>query len=325
MDKSQNEKLVNKILSSIPANIKAVNFLMDKLKLSKDSVYRRLSSKKSFSFDEIVTLATSLGFSLDEFIKTKDGPISVGFIKNTKPDSKLENLIKDELNYFTALAIKLQEAKRSELIITADRLFVAIANLYEHIFKFSYYKWSHQIREISINFPLSEFTVSQEISDLREKHNKVGQDTPNITFIIDPNFYLNTIRDIQYFYKRNLISKDELMLLQNELRGYVFSGWDSTNTSTSHFTPNFNSFYSMQCIDSNSAYAMYDDVAESNIWIYHQGPIRTNNPLACDMHKKWTDSLKRYSTLMSGSNELFYSEFIQNQLSYIDNMDNTMY
>lgn len=70
---------------------------------------------------------------------------------------------------------------------------------------------------------------------------------------------------------------------------------------------------------------MYDDIEESNFWIYPPKSTRMNDPEICASHKEWLNSLKRYSTLITVANENVLAKFNSKQMDYINNMIKTMY
>ena len=50
------------------------------------------------------------------------------------------------------------------------------------------------------------------------------------------------------------------------------------------------------------------------------GIIYTRNKEITARHKLWIDSLKKYCTVISQSNELLQAEFLNKQREYIDNI-----
>ncbi|MFV0328965.1 MAG: helix-turn-helix domain-containing protein, partial [Dysgonomonas sp.] len=70
--KNINAIIIQKIIDSIPPNMKLAEFLMDKLGLCKESAYRRIRGDVAFTIEQIMHVSLELGFSIDELVAHKN-------------------------------------------------------------------------------------------------------------------------------------------------------------------------------------------------------------------------------------------------------------
>jgi len=324
MKKKNEDLLVSVILNSIPGKVKPVPYLMDLLGLSSESVYRRIRGIIPFSFDEVSKLSLTLNFSIDEVVgQAKDKRIFFDLQGSSSSDPKemYMNMLENYLEHVVAQ----YKTKKTESVMTMNRLWDIFTVGYDNLFKFYYYKWIHQVHEVPLNYYYSEIVVPPEILNIYKEIKSQMNIIPdmNITFILDREIFLNTIREIRYYYKRKLINDDEMLLIQKDLRAIVEDAERFAQRGTDEFGAKYFYYVSVLDIESNTSYTTFDDIGlESNFWIYSVSPLRIKNAEVCIMHKRWLDSLKKYSTFISQSNEILQADFFGKQHEYINNIMN---
>ena len=63
---------------------------------------------------------------------------------------------------------------------------------------------------------------------------------------------------------------------------------------------NYTIYYSFLNLDSNSIFCEYDDNSSLYLWTYPESSIEiNNNPLMCDIQRRWIDSKIRNSVLIT--------------------------
>jgi len=326
MENSADTLLVEKILESIPRNIKPVEFLMDTLNISRNAVYRRLRHEKSFSFHEVMKLSSIMGFSLDDIAFAVGDGLYPGASQGHSNEIGAESSIIALFDQFKALLLDFVDANNTQVILTANRLQILSIGAVEPLFRFLYYQLKYQLREIAVNCPFSKVQVPESVFSLNKDFSSFFMSVNNKDYIIDSNLYFNIVRDIQYFYQRKLISESELIYLQEHLhiaikqtQAYMEMGVNDLPIKKSRF------YLSGMEVTSNTLYSINEGKEESHFWLHSTNPINTTNKHVCYMHKLWIDSLMRSSTLISGVNENARFEFISKQLDFVDNMDKIMY
>lgn len=314
-----NEIVLTKILDIMPGNIKPVNLLMDILDIGKESAYRRLRGEKAFSLEEIYKLSLNLHFSLDEIIgnnKTDAAAFNHIGTVNQSPDKNL-------LVFFHYYEIHLQrliDSDNSDIICTLNHFLNTMFVGYEHLFKFIYYRWMHQMTNVPLNYLYSELVIPSEIKEICNRMVLLNTKLKRLTLIVDNNLFLNLIKEMQYFYVRGLLNDMEMKTLQTEFRRYLDDIEKTINRGISTNGTQIKIYLSVLHISSTTTFSQWDGNEESAFWHHYGYPIYTRSKEITTRHRLWIDSLKKYCTIISQSNELLQAEFLNKQREYINNM-----
>lgn len=317
MEKNRNNILAERIFEKIPSNVKPVEYLMGTLGLARESVYRRKRGELSFSFEEVVKLSKKLNFSIDKIAgRTNDDKILFDIQNNAlyNPEETFLAMFKEYLN----LVKKKVEANSVETIITQNRVIPVFALKFKHLLKFFYYKWMHQGYQVPLNFYYADVVIPSEILVLKDKLVSHINQISNYTFILDPLTYKNTFDEILYYYERKLITRDELLILKDDLYHLLKHTEMLVQRGVNDFGATYQFYISSLNVESNTFYIKYDDVVESFLWLYYVNPIKTNDKYMCATHKRWVDSMRRYSSLITHSNEILQTRFYNEQYKYLE-------
>lgn len=322
-NKRLREVFVNKVLRAIPPHIKPVDYLMDILDLSRISVYRRINGILPFTYDEIVILSSKLNISLDDIIYSNmDSKAIFSFrgLGNSSPEDYFYGILK---KYYDNI-IEEEKFPNRISIVSMNHLWLLFAISSEDLVRFYYYKWLHLVTENTSNLNYSEVSLSpQTIAITHMVWDKI-QYLPNTIFIIDKELFFNSIKDAQYFYQRNLIKEDELQLIKEGFEkvieyteGHVLRGKNKMGADRYFYFSPINIYI-------NSSYVEFGDKVLSSFYTYSMNPFETDNVSICTSHKKWLEQLKKYSVLMTASNEALQIDFFKRQREYLDNLINNI-
>jgi hypothetical protein len=317
--KKKRNLLMTKILKNIPQNIKPVEYLVDLLQISKESAYRRMRGDIPFSFDEIATLSLELEFSIDEIIERNGNKISFNLYSEQRNDPVRSYL--DILDQRNKQLNNLLQAKEVESLMVVNHISPTYSVFFDNLFKFSYYKWLHQSNESSLKFRFSDVKIPEELARLQKKIKINASNCNNATFILDPDVFFNLIKEIQYYYKRKLLNEDELQILKKEMSDYIDMLEQITQTGSFGAGGQFNIYLLSINTDAHSSYFRLDDKQLSHFYIYSTEPIVVTNPMVCSIHKKWIESMKKYATLITQSNEMLQTKFFDLQRTYINEIE----
>lgn len=314
-----NEVVIRNILDNIPKNIKPVNFIIEKLEISKESAYRRLRGDIAFTLDELTKLSSSLVISVDKILGTvNDEDI---FFSIPTGEYSSSSSFKVTLDKYYEYILNLSRARNVEVFLALNQVIYPLVIGYDHLFKLLYYRWMHQMGEISGKVLFSEIEFPSDIIEINNKilHYKSMVRSQN-TFIIDQNVFVNVMKWIQYYYKRKLIDENEILLLKNDMLN-IFSRIEQQAHKEFDGSRSVNYYFlSMFNIESNSIYTCYDDKMLSSVWIAPTSTIQIFRSDVCTNHKKWIDSLRRFSILITQSNDILLGKFINKQREYLDLM-----
>ena len=317
----QNDLLSAKILESIPENIKPIEFLTELLNIGKESAYRRMRSEIPFTFEEITKLALELDFSVDEIIgKNKEERIFLDLQANSSATHE-ENFLATIQEYYKYCEL-ISNAQVKEVLIVLNRLSFSSIIGYDTLFKLYYYSWKHQTYNISLNDPFAETVIPPEINAIRQQFKHVRPNMYNIHYIIDRDIFQNIVREIQYYYNRKLITDEEIAVLKGELHQVLRNMENVMQTGCNDSGAAMSYYLSLLDIETNTNCAVFDGNIASLHWIQPVNCICIVNQEICKMQKRWIESIKKYSILITLSNEILQAEFINKQIEYLNNLTN---
>jgi len=309
--------ITEKILSNIPPRVKSIDYLMETLDISRESVYRRIRGDISFTLEEIAKLSIELGFSIDELLM-RDMPSRVFFnIHTTSMQTPSDIFVTIYQRYFED-TFNNEFAKDIYSLMVINQIPPEFIVFFNHLFKFSYYRWMHQNQESSLKYFYSDVVLPDNLLSLQHKATDSLKKIRNNTIIIDSNVFLNLIREIQYYFKRKLINENEFLALRNDLSGLINMMENIAQTGFYGSDAKYNFYLSSMNIDSGSRYIKFDELKKSMFFVNSIEPITVMNSNLCAMHKKWLDSMRKYSTLITQSNEILQVKYFNKQRTHIE-------
>jgi len=315
MDSDLNKKLVTTILKHISENKKPVAYLVNTLNISRESAYRRIRGDIPFTVQELVTLAADLGFSIDTIFEQEKQNRS--FYDYTRSEKNSPDFFVLMLKKYSELLEKLSYAKKMETVIALNTFPPPFFAGFSNLFKFAYYKWLYQEKDISRNNSYSEVTLPESAFVFQRKMKGNLFQGKNLVFILDMNIFLNLIKEIQYFYQRKLLTNEELLLIKEDTLRMVLQYEEMTQTG--HFgSADIQLYLSSLCVSSNTIYYKFDDKLEPLFWLFTINPVVIQNAGFVSMQVKWLSSLRRQSALITQSNEIMQAEFFFKQREYIE-------
>lgn len=315
MKKGTTPILSDEILKRIPPDINIFDYLTDALSLSKESVYRRLRGIIPFSFEEVMILSTKLDLSMDELLKGSKSNQAIINIENNMLTGTEDGFITIFRNYNNSMQ-PLRSAKENQIVMSINRILCIFTFPFQNLFKFYYYKWMHQYGNTPLNYYYSDVSIPSELNELRQNNSNYS-DIQNIVFILDKNIFYNTVQEIKYYTDRGLINKNDVQLIKEDLmdfleKFYLFS-LNNTDGST-----RCEVYLSSLNIENNIAYVAYDDTLSSYYWMHSDNYVYSFNPELCLLQKDWLDSLKKYSILISQSNQKMQAELYNDILKHLE-------
>lgn len=316
MDNKLKEVLIKKILENIPANVKPVNYLNSVLDLGRESAYRRLNGQIDFSLAEIIKLSTQLNFSLNEIHSEYNTKLAAfDFYKNRliSPEQSFRSMLQS----FYDRMITVFNAKEKHTDMAVNRLLGSFVLSYSHLCKFVYYKWIHQFDKVPLNYYYKDLEVSDNILNLAQQGSYYQQRLSK-TIILDENILYNTIQEIKYYHDRELINKEEAALIKNDLISLLERMESILNTGKNHVGAKWEVYLCSINVCSNASCLNYDGKVSSSFWIHSDGAINTSNRQIYSLQKEWMESLKKYSTLITQSNQKMQAEFLNQQYKYLE-------
>ncbi len=136
--------------------------------------------------------------------------------------------------------------------------------------------------------------------------------------VLNSNVFQSFVQDVNYFRDLNLLDDEDVVALKNELRlllsemeNYAISGMFNSLSSVKLYISELE-------LDSSYMLFKFGKHTYSHINVYDLGGIESQSPKLSEYHVMWINSLKRYSKLITQSNEIERHRFFREQKACID-------
>lgn len=320
MKKSINDIVLSAIRNSIRNEKEIIPSLMSFLNIGRQSVYRRLRGEIPFSFEEIATISVRMGFSLDELINHINDNNDI-YQENTSNKKKdFPNLYADEIYRIASILENVRKYKDVNIITTSNRLPYISSTSHLTIAKLGYYKWFFQKHDDYDTPYFRDFILPSNIvaaiKNVIYNYKKIEKQT----VILDYNILKPLLKEVCYYYKRDLLSENDFQLLQEEFLGFLDSlemmaikGYHSSGIKLDIYLSNIN-------IESNCSLLEYDCNRCLQLWINSVESIISFNKDFCNAQYEWIRSLKKYSTLITQCNDYGRTHFFKKQRELVMNL-----
>lgn len=319
MDENLNKLLVSEIQKCLPEKKRVVPYLMETLGLGRESIYRRLRNNIPFSVKEIVKLSIELGFSIDE-VTARSSNNRVFFDLPSTDSTDPMKIYSEYMSDTIHILKKLNKSKNSQIISVHNRLPLSLIIHLKNLSKFLYFRWLHQTHNIPLNFSLSDIHIPIETYSLYNSLYYNYMKMEEISTILDESIFSSVIREITYYYKRNIIKKDELTALKEELNQVIDRMEVLTEKGTNDAGTKINLFISSFRVESTYFCFEYNDGIYTQVWSHIMPPITMNKPEICTVQKKRIEAYKKFSILITQCNEIQRSEYLNKQRKLINGM-----
>ena len=315
-----NQKLIETITECIPTKPGQIDLLMEITFMSKEAAYRRLRGDVPFTFSEACLLANKLNLSLDEIALS-------GNSKRGKPSFELRIHPNDLLsNNFQKLYEHVDSYDRlfnttTDIMTTWNMIPYSIFLPYENLSNIYIFRWIYQTQNKNESIKFSEVVIPEYE---RNKARELGKRTfikADYTYIFDRSIFSSFINELKYFRGLNLISETDLVILKkefyeliNDLEVSAAKGKNKAGNTLWLYLSNIDFDHNYTYIEGPGFQQAYMDN------IYLTDSIVSYDPDVCNMHKKWIESLRKYSTLISVSGEKERKQFFDEQRRLLEEL-----
>lgn len=315
------EEFLNTLSEKYPKKSALTNIVSDVLRIEKESAYRRLSGKVSFSVREVGIIAKQLGISLDALNTYGKDQLLLPFNLENAMQSSMDVL----LHIMTETIVRL-ERMTCETVV-AGNVYNSIPVeffLYSpELSKFMLFKWGHYFVGGDEFNDYRSWKIPSDFSSIQKRTKDVYQ-FKNIYYIWDDGLIWTYLNEVANLYKMRIIDKqnkndikealkDMLTKLEQTLSGnYVnefgidpdiidfYACSRSSGVSCNYYmTENHDQFFAF--LQTNFSHCLIDNDYDN----------------FCKM-KAWVDSFKRISTMLSRSGRMERRIFFDTQLKLVD-------
>ncbi len=320
MNEKLTTSLIDTILKHIPCNKNPAAYLAKLLNMEQEYVYRRLRGQTNFTIEEIVLLAKELKFSFDHVIGVKHDDVAI-FNLTFLNKSCLDEILTRKLEINLDGIQMLSAAKHSSILWAGNTIPFMIFNKYTNLTKFFFYKWNYQKLTNVPNPSFINFEFTKETDRLLRTYRHNSLVNSNVSLILDDNFMLSVIRDINFFKIRGVLTKEETAELQAELYDILNTLEHDAIHGTSRLVGKVKIYLSAVNLSSSYTYVEYDNCCLSQLTIYTFNTLNSNDEVVCQMQKEWLKSILKTSTNITSCNEIERCKYFEKQREVVKSLE----
>jgi len=309
--------LIKTIRENIPAGVNLTTYLSDILNIGRESAYRRIRGEINFTFEEVVILSQDLGFSIDNTIGMRRDENAL-FNIHILQDMDYFDIYVSKMLQYGKMFRKMGEQLNAKARMSVNTLPYLFHIKYESLSRFRIYKWLYQNQKLGIYDKFADFTLPEKVLNAHNVLYRDIQNIKNFTIIIDHNVFWSAVKDVEYFYKRGLLSYDDLIILKKELHDIVNTVEQMATNGASKWGAKMVIYVSSVDIEASYIHFEYGDSQFSQVRIFSISAIDSYDKGLCRIQKDWIESLKIYSVLISKSGEIQRFQYTNKQREHID-------
>lgn len=176
-----------------------------------------------------------------------------------------------------------------------------------------------QFDNVPLNYYFKDVKFTENIIDLIQQASYYQQRLRK-TVIIDENIIYNAIQEVKYFQDRRLINDEEIALLKQDFHTLLERFEQILNTGKNSVGTQWEVYLSSISISINTSCLNYDERVSSSYWMHSDATFTTSDRQVYLLQKEWMASLKKYSTLITQSNQKMQADFLNQQYKYLEEL-----
>ncbi|NDV96681.1 hypothetical protein D0T84_17430 [Dysgonomonas sp. 521] len=310
---------LEEIVHKIPQKTRLVNILADILCISKEAVYRRLRGEMQFSFQEAMIISRELHIPLDT-LETNNShaskPFKLNLIEYINP-AESDFALMEEMTEIMKSFKNIAEPEVGEITnILPQPLYVN----YENIFRFYLFKWNYQTNNSIKATPYKDIIVLDKLKKTQGEYVKWAKRI-NTEYVFDPLLFQYLVTNIKYFYYVGLISHEDAQLIKQDLLK-ILDDIDAMSRTgiIKESGKKINIYISDVNVDTNYIYVATPDYHLTIIKVFLLNGIASTDTKTFEEVKRWMQSFKRQSRLITVSGEKERRSFLKEQHDLIDSL-----
>jgi hypothetical protein len=300
------QKLLQKIKNNLTADTHLVDVLVDKLFISKDAAYRRISGKVPFTLQESQILLSAFDITLTNFVPTRKNTINFEY----KPLSRISIDFGGYLKELRDGLREIKQLKNASFFISINETPVFQLFNFPHLLRFKFFFWS----KTYLNLP-SHANLKFRREKIDRKALAIGMEAHNLyNAIPSSEIYCKEtlqgiLRQLEYYFEAGLFEDEAYVLelldnvldLIDHLKDQAQAGHKFTFGNVPQNVPNtrFDMYWIDTYLPDNTYYVEYDNSSFTYFTHNIMNVIFTNNPLYNSDTKMILDRLRNNAVNIS--------------------------
>lgn len=313
-------KFLDLIKEKEPERGKLASFIMNLLDIEKEAVYRRLRNEVPFSFSEISRISIALGISLDKIVDESNPTIhnlsmrTIEFIDPTESDFVM-------LERFAENAHLLIHDLDSVCGSVSNMIPVALSIPYKNIYKLYFYKWVLQFGNAEQQrLKYKDVKVNEKLIEINIDYAENMRRAPYSIYIFDRNFLHNLVKDTLYFVDTQILTKEEVMSIQNDLFLFIQNLEKITRNGRFDEGGKLDIYLSNVSFDTNYNFQYTNNYKLTMIRAFSYSDAYSLDERIYKNTMRWINFLKKKSTAISETGEIERITFFNMQRKIIKSL-----
>jgi len=289
------------------------------LRIEPEPASRRLNGNVNFSINEMGILAKTLDISLDGIMSEESNMLEIHSIL----ESPWRHLTMDPLADLMERHLDISEricCTPYEYGTVIDSLpFMFIAG-YPNLVKLFLFRWGHLFVGSEEFNDYASWDIPRRFLTIKERFINLEDSNKNLFCIWDEMLIYSQINEINYLYSVNVLDDESKERIKADLHAMLGRIEHELKNSDGELpgNPGITFYISNLQLGANCWYAASDKGQASFFYTHFTRSKISQNACCCKTIKKWFCSLKRMSTLISGSGHRERRAFFKKQHDLID-------
>lgn len=320
-----NEKIIEHMKANLKKDESLSIVLTDILQLGRESVYRRIRGDVPFTFEEVIKLSEKLKFSIDALVDQSKPNKSVFEINMLSPRAQLDDywaVLASYVKLFSEMAKTPTSVAHHALNTLPYSLYLGYANLA----RFRYFRWMYQSHVSHCDrVKYADIQIPPKFIEVQKSFAASSKYIHHTMMILGQNIFSAICCDIEYFYSLHFLTSDDVELMRDELldilkvwEGYAITGQFNTGRRVDIYLSN---------VDIEATYCLfeYDKGGMAHLRLFDASGVDSGANEIRAVQRKWINSLRRYSTLISQSGEMERHIYFRKQREIVMNMGKNVF
>ncbi|MDH6303623.1 hypothetical protein M2459_000443 [Parabacteroides sp. PF5-5] len=315
------DTFIEVLKTKIPKKTKLADFVANILCVEKETAYRRLRGDVQFSLKEAALLASALNLSLDQILldaqpNTKNRMLVYLPDYSYMRENNSSHII-SSINYLQ----KLIKEPYSEFGVALSGIPFTLYLPYSTLSKFYILKCNYHERICQANTPFKEICETKAQLEHKDELFLLLRQIKKTCYIWDRKIMNTLVNDIHYFKSIHLIEDSEIKSIKEDLNQFLDDLEQLAINGKYQETENkFELYISDIHIDVTYAYLHSERMNMGLLSTFIFYMMTFKQEAIIDNLTNWVKSLKRCSTLISGTGERERILFFDQQRAIVDNL-----
>jgi len=309
------ENFINSLYEKINKRSELVLFISDVLSIERESANRRLNGKVQFTIQEMGKLCKKLGISLDYLMNDRNPNVLPSLTTKIPMTGHLDDLI---------VGMELETRKLETICLESVELGVAFSSiplefflLYPTLEKLMFYKWGYFHVGSSEYDDYSLWEIPERLKKINRHLMRINSKIKNRTYIWNPATVWSLAKEIKYFKSAHAINNKDIDYIKADLHKMLDNIESKAKMCTTQSDKKTEIYISIINHGINLCYFK----TENNFYIASDGYFVSldyyDSHASFSNLQEWITSMKKVSTLISGSGAMERRLFFEEQHNYI--------